>query len=60
MEVKKEIQKLDWMATRDLDLTLLDNQEEADRQFGRASRIGAEIASNYEVEQELSNLPKKK
>ena len=54
LQVKYEIGKLNKMASRDLDLTMLDNQEEADRQFGSAKRIGNDIADNYqkEIEQE--------
>ena len=43
------------MASRDLDLTLQENQDEADRQFGSAKRIGNVITGNYLKELEVED-----
>ena len=55
LEIKREIGKLNHMASRDLDLTLQENQDEADRQFGSAKRIGNEISGNYLKELEVED-----
>ena len=45
--VKGEIEKLDKIAVKDLNLTMMDNQFVADKQYGTGERIGRDINQNY-------------
>ena len=45
--MKSEINKIERIASTDLENTMLDNQDEAEKQYGSATSIGIDIKKHY-------------